>query len=211
MAAPDRPITPAEYLARERAADTRSEYHAGHVYALAGAGRNHVRITVNLVLAVQGRLRGGPCEAFTGDLRVRVSETGLYTYPDLSVVCGGPRFEDAQADVLLNPTLVVEVLSPTTQGYDRGTKFGHYRRLPTLREYVLVVQDAPHVERFTRDADAWVLSEARGLDAVLELPSIGCALPLAELYERVEFPPEPRLRAVHERPAADPAAAAVPG
>jgi Uma2 family endonuclease len=201
MASQQQPTcTPEEYLARERMAQEKHEFFDGHIYAMSGASRSHVRITANLIAALHGQLRSRGCDLFTGDMRVSVSQTGLYTYPDATVVCGQAQFADDAFDVLLNPTVVVEVLSPSTESYDRGRKFEHYMRLASLREYVLITQDRMRVERFTRAADGrgWVLSAAEGVEASLELPSIGCVLRLADLYERVELPPVTPLRAVYE-------------
>ena len=191
---------PEEYLAWERVAATKSEFFDGRIYAMSGASRSHVRITTNLIAALHGQLRGRACDVFTSDMKVRVSDTGLYTYPDATVVCGEARFADDASDVLLDPTVVVEVLSPSTESYDRGRKFEHYMRLASLREYVLIAQDRMRVERFTRgpDGTGWVLRVAEVAEATLELPSIGCVLRLADLYERVELPPTTPLRAVYE-------------
>jgi Uma2 family endonuclease len=177
----DRFLTPEEYLAIERAAETKSEYFAGEMFALAGASRKHVRIVTNIVAELSVRLEGGPCEVYSSDLRVRVSETGLYTYPDVLVVCGEPEM-DAD-DVLLNPVLIVEVLSPSTEAYDRGRKFEHYRRIPSLAEYLLVAQDAQRIEQYTRqDRERWLLTEVRGLDGVVQCEAVPCELPLARVY-----------------------------
>jgi Uma2 family endonuclease len=197
--------TPDEYLERERAAESKSKYFDGRVYAMTGASRNHERIVSNLLRDFGTRLRGRTCEAFGSSMRVRVSDTGLYTYPNVSVVCGEGRFDDSTTDTLLNPVLLVEVLSKTTEAYDRGTKFSHYQKIPSLRTYVLFAQDAVHAERFERDGEQWVLTTFDGSEAVVDLPSIGCALRLAEVYERVDLQPQP-LRAVHD-PAACYAAA----
>jgi Uma2 family endonuclease len=183
-------ITPEEYLALERKAQHRSEYVNGRIYAMTGASRSHNRIVLNLGAGLHAQLRGGPCEAFVTDMRVKVSSTGLYTYPDVVGVCGEPRFEDAQLDTLLSPTVILEVLSESTEGYDRGEKFAHYRRLESLREYVLVAQDRLRVEHFARDGERWVMTEVSGAEGILELPAIGCRVALREAYERVEFAPE---------------------
>ena len=201
MASQQQPTcTPEQYLARERMAETKSEFFDGRTYAMSGASRSHARITTNLIAALHGQLRGRTCDVFTSDLKVRVSQTGLYTYPDATVVCGEAHFADDAFDVLLNPTLVVEVLSPSTEAYDRGQKFAHYMRLPSIREYVLVAQSRMRVERFTRrdDGQAWVLTVAEGADATVDLPSIGCVLRVGDLYERVDLPPATPLRAVYE-------------
>jgi Uma2 family endonuclease len=118
-------------------------------------------------------------------MRVKAAESRSYHYPDVVVVCERPQFEDQQSDSLLNPTVVIEVLSPSTEAYDRGEKFGHYRKIASLREYLLVSQDKPHIERFVREEDRWVLTETEGLDVAMALDSIGCSLALREVYERV--------------------------
>jgi Uma2 family endonuclease len=194
--------TPEEYLARERESEAKHEYLDGRIYAMTGASRNHIRITGNIFRELSTQLRGGPCEAFGTDMMVRVAATGLHTYPDASALCGEPLFdEDSRTGVLLNPSVLVEVLSPSTEAYDRGDKFMHYRQIPSLREYVLVAQDEIHAELFTRaaeDGTRWVLTDARGPDAAVELPSIGCALRLRDVYERVDVPVWRPVRAVRE-------------
>jgi Uma2 family endonuclease len=183
-------VTPEEYLARERAAETKSEYLDGEIFAMAGGTPQHSAILFNVTGALGLSLRGGPCRGFNSDLRVKVSETGLYTYPDLTVLCGEARFDDEQRETLLNPTLIIEVLSPTTEAYARGDKFGHYRWLESLQEYLLIAQDRRRLELFRRQADGgWVLSPISGENAEVELASIGGRLALAEVYDRVEFEP----------------------
>jgi len=178
-----------EYLARERAAETRSEYYAGEMFAMAGGSRAHNLIAGNLFASLHQQLRRRPCTVYPSDMRVKVSESGLYTYPDVTAVCDPEQFEDARQDTLLNPALVVEVLSPSTESYDRGRKAQNYRTVASLQEYLLITQDAYHVEQFVRQPDGqWLFSEADGLDAVLPLPSIGCELRLADVYEKVELP-----------------------
>jgi Uma2 family endonuclease len=179
--------TPGEYLALERAAEFKSEFFDGQIYAMTGASRNHNRVAGNAFAALHAQLRGRPCEAFIGDMRVKVNATGLYTYPDVVVVCGGPRFEDDQVDTLLNPTVVIEVLSESTERYDRGEKFAHYRRLDSLQEYVLIAQLQVRVERYVRQGEQWLLSEIGDPDDEVEVGAIGCRLALREIYERVEF------------------------
>jgi Uma2 family endonuclease len=181
-------ITAADYLALERQADTKSEYLNGFIYAMSDASRSHNRITVNLTAALHAQLKRKPCEPFTGDMRVKVSPTGLYTYPDVVVVCGEPRFEDQHVDTLLNPTVIIEVLSDSTEAYDRGEKFAHYRALESLTDYLLVAQDQPRIEHFRRQPDGqWLYSAADGLDSQVAIANIGCVLQLAEVYERVAF------------------------
>lgn len=184
-AEPIRLLTPEEYLAIERAAETKSEYLDGQMFAMAGASRDHVLITGNLGSLLRDQLRPRGCRTYTSDLRVAVGATGLYTYPDVVVVCGEERFEDAEVDTLLNPTLLVEVLSPSTESYDRGRKFDHYRALESLREYVLVSQSEAKVERYTRQEDGtWNYAVAEGLGSVLQLPGAGCELRLADVYDQ---------------------------
>lgn len=180
-------LTEAEYLAVERQAEYKSEYYQGEMFAMAGASEKHNLITLNIAAGLHGMVKNRPCKVYSSDMRIKTA--GLYTYPDVAAVCGKADFDDAARDTLLNPVLIVEVLSESTEAYDRGKKFGKYRLIPSMREYVLVAQDRPHVEVFTRsDADArWMLSEATGPDALIELASLGCTLPLADIYSKVEF------------------------
>jgi Uma2 family endonuclease len=183
---PDRWISPEEYLDAERRAECKSEYLDGKVYALSGASRKHNLIVVNLVGELRQQLRGRPCEVYPSDMRLRVSETGLYTYPDVSVVCGEPRLEDRHADILLNPTVLIEVLSASTERYDRGRKAEHYRKIPSLEEYLLLSRTKARAERYRRQGEKdWLLTEIAGLDETVELASIGCRLALREVYDRV--------------------------
>jgi len=185
---PQQRYTPEEYLALERKAEYKSEYLAGEIFAMSGASERHNLITLNVAAALHAQFRDRPCRAYTSDMRVKVSPTGLYTYPDVVALCGEPQFDDEQRDTLLNPTVIIEVLSPSTEAYDRGGKFGHYRKLASLVEYVLISQEEPHVEHYVRQADnQWLLSEAGSLQDAVRLPSINCALVLAEIYEKVEF------------------------
>lgn len=179
-------LSPEEYLLRERAAEYKSEYVAGEVRAMTGASRAHVLIAANLVRELGSQLRRRPCETYGTDIRVKVSRTRDYVYPDVTVVCGEPQLEDEHFDTLLNPTLIVEVLSPSTAGYDRGEKWEMYRRIPSLKDYLLVSQGEPRVERYARQGEGlWLFSETSGLDSVLRLDSIGCTLALRDVYERV--------------------------
>jgi Uma2 family endonuclease len=181
-------ITPDEYLAAEREAALKSEYLDGQIYAMAGASPEHNTISVNVLVSIGTHLKGRPCQAFGSDQRVAVTETGLYAYPDVTVVCGKLVLDDERGDTLLNPTVVIEILSPSTEAWDRGVKAEHYRRLASLQEYLLIAQDRPHVERYVRKDDgSWVLWEASGLDASIRIEAIALHLPLAELYDRVEF------------------------
>ncbi len=181
-------LKPEEYLELERRAEYKSEYFQGEMFAMAGASLAHNVLAMNLAALLHTQLRRGPCRVLPSDMRVHVSPTGLYTYPDVSVVCGPPQLADEHSDILLNPSFIAEILSPSTEGNDRGRKFEQYRAIASLAEYLLVAQDRVHVELFTRPADGhWVLSEASGLEATLELPGIGCRLSLADLYEKVDL------------------------
>lgn len=180
--------TESEYLAYERESDTRHEFIDGHVLAMSGASREHNLITSSAHFSLYGQLRGKGCELYQGDMRVHVSSTRTYTYPDLVVVCGKPEFIDEDVDTLLNPTLIIEVLSPSTESYDRGKKFQNLWQVASLREYVLIAADQPRIESFTRQsAGKWLLTAAVGLEQTITLTSIGCTLSLAEVYEQVTF------------------------
>ena len=145
-------LTPQEYLAQERRAELKSEYYRGEVFAMAGATFEHTLIKDNFAREAGNQMKGRPCVVLTSDMRVKVDPTGLYTYPDAAIVCDGPRFEDNVFDTLLNPQVVMEVLSDSTEKYDRGAKFRHYRQIASLKEYLLVAQDRPLVERYTRNS-----------------------------------------------------------
>ena len=180
--------TPEEYLALERNAEFKSEYLDGRIVAMTGATAGHNRITGAVYAELRSRLRGKPCDIFIGDMRVQVGAGRRYTYPDVVAVCGQPQFLDGTLDTLVNPALIVEVLSPSTEAYDRGEKFLHYRTIESLQEYVLVAQDRVLVERFVRAGEFWTLSALTDLDASLELTSVGCEIPLLEIYENVGLP-----------------------
>ncbi len=184
-------LTPEEYLAIERQAQAKSEYLRGEVYALAGASFQHTVIATNTLVSLAPQLKRRSCTAHGSDLRVKVPSTGLYTYPDIVIVCGTAQFEDRRQDTLLNPTLIIEILSPSTESYDRGTKFAHYRRLESLADYLLIAQASATIEHYARQPDGkWLLSTYEGLEAVVPLPSIACELPLAAVYDKVEWPGE---------------------
>lgn len=177
--------TAEEYLTLERSASCKSEFHDGQIYLMTGASREHNLITLNIAGELRNQLKKRPCEAYINDMRVKAAEARSYHYPDIVVACGTPQFEDAHVDTLLNPTLLIEVLSPSTEAYDRGGKFAHYRKIPSLQEYLLVAQDQPSIERYLRQGDVWILSEAVGLDAAMSLESIDCMLSLREVYDKV--------------------------
>lgn len=190
---PKRLLTEQEYLAKERKAPFRSEFYRGEMFAMAGASREHNVITGNVFYRLRSQLDTGPCEVYSTDMRVRITPTGLYTYPDVVVACGGPQFADNEQDVLLNPTVLVEVLSPSTASYDRGDKRVHFLQLDSLRELLLVEQEFPAVEHHIRQPSGdWLLKTIADPQARIELPSISCVLTLAEIYARITFPPDAR-------------------
>ena len=181
-------LTPEEYLAMERKAEYKNEYVDGEIVAMTGASRKHNLIAVNIGSELRQQLKGRPCEAYLSEMRVRVPSTRLYTYPDAVVVCGEPQFEDDYLDTLLNPTLIIEVLSESTELYDRGKKFGFYRTIESLAEYLLVAQDERRIEQFVRQVDErWLLSEHRSPEDTVELASIQCSLEVQEVYDKVAF------------------------
>ena len=183
-----RPITPEEYLRIEREAPFKSEYYGGEMFAMASGGRYHSLIKVNIAGTLRAFLKGHRCTAYDSNLRVSIPGEGLYTYPDLSIFCEPMTFMPGTDDTATNPTIIIEVLSKTTEAYDRGRKFESYRRLPSLREYLLVSQEAPVIERFTREGDdRWVLTTARGLEAAMRIDILEAELPLAEVYDKVDF------------------------
>ena len=176
-----------DYLEYERGADARHEFVAGRVYAMAGASERHNQIASALNFALYGQLLEQPCQVFQSDMRVQAAED-VFFYPDLVVVCGEAQYTDPSRDTLLNPTVVFEILSPTTEDYDRGRKFKCYRAIPGLQDYLLVAQNQPQIEHFTRQGvDTWRLTDFTRLDAALELPSIGCTLQLGAIYRKVRF------------------------
>jgi Uma2 family endonuclease len=200
MSAQSQPrLTPEQYLELERAAqDVRSEYYNGRMYAMSGGSHPHAIVIGNLARELGIALKRGPCLVTTSDMRVRVSKTGLYTYPDVVVVCDPPKYGDGRHDTLLNPTLILEVLSPSTEAYDRGFKFAQYRMLESLREYVLVSQSEPRVEIFRRQSSGdWLLSESAGMESLCRFDSVGCAIAMKDAYDKVTFGGE---SAILERP-----------
>jgi len=183
-------FSPEEYLAFERGTDARHEYLDGHVYAMAGESIEHSRLCVNVAGELRARLKGCPCEVLSPNMKVVTSPSGLFSYPDVVVICGEPQFYDERRDILTNPTVVFEVLSPSTEAYDHGEKFLRYRtQIETLREYVLVSQHRPLVEHYVRQPDGtWSYSSAGDLSGAIDLTSIDCRLPLSEIYDRIIFP-----------------------
>jgi Uma2 family endonuclease len=186
---PRRRVSPEEYLSIERQSETKNEYLNGEIFAMAGASRQHNFIAGDVYASLLNQLRGRGCDVYSGDMRVRVPAADLYTYPDVTVVCGEPELDDAEVDTLLNPTLIVEVLSRTTESYDRGMKFAYYRTLSSFAEYLVLAQDHVHAEHWVRQENGgWLLTETDRREDVLELPSIGCTLALRDAYDRVAFP-----------------------
>jgi Uma2 family endonuclease len=181
-------LSPEDYLAIERSADYKSEYLNGEIFAMVGASEPHNLIVANTIRELGNQLKKRPCKVYPSDMRVKVNPTGLYTYPDVVVVCGPARFDDHHKDTLLNPTAVVEVLSDSTEGYDRGKKFEHYRQIDSLAEYVLITQNRYHVESYRRQPDnSWLLTEINDPEGSIRLSSIDCELALAEIYDKVEL------------------------
>ena len=187
---PKRLLTPEEYLAIERDVPTKHEFYFGEMFAMGGASTKHNQINFNLVTELGPHLKNRSCVAFVNDMRVKIPMTGSYVYPDLVVTCEQPRFEDKQFDTLLNPQVVIEVISDSTEQFDRGRKFEMYMSIDSVREYLLVAQNDAHISHFQRDDHGvWTLRMAHGLDATVEMPSVGCKLNLADVYAKVEFPP----------------------
>jgi Uma2 family endonuclease len=190
MSVHSRPVlSPEEYLALERAAERKSEYRDGEMIGMTGASRRHSLIAGNFFVEMANQLKGRPCEAHINDLRVLIAASRVYTYPDIVVVCGEPELADRYRDTLTNPAVLIEVLSPSTEAYDRGEKFGYYRTLASLREYLLVSQDRPKVDQFIcqPDGQRWLLSMETDLTGTIVLSSIGCQVAMADVYRSVKF------------------------
>jgi Uma2 family endonuclease len=183
-------VTAEEYLALDRAAEFRSEFLDGEIVAMSGGSARHSGLKINLAGEIRSALRGTQCRAFDSDLRVRVS-SNMYAYPDLTVVCGKPMLADDLQDILLNPKVIFEVLSPSTEYYDRGLKFRRYREIASLTDYILVDQDQARIEQFTRgDAHTWAFRDYQSANEILLLESIGVSVPIARIYEGIELSPE---------------------
>ncbi len=177
-----------EYLALEAVSEDRHEFYRGEIFQMAGGSIRHNRIARNLLVELTLQLKGKPCEPFGSDLRIAAKKYPLHTYPDLSVICGKLVTDATDKHAATNPHTLLEILSPSTENYDRGQKFEFYQALPSLQEYILVAQDRPRVERFVRQPNGdWLLSYYDGLTAVLELTDLACRLPLADIYEGVTF------------------------
>ena len=180
-------LTPDEYLAVEREAEFKSEYVDGVVYAMTGASISHIRVVSNITAELVMQLRGRPCSVLSNEMKVRLADSRKFFYPDVTVVCDEPQFHDERTDIILNPLLVVEVLSKSTEAFDRGAKFHAYQQLESLLEYVLVAQDKPVVEQFVRQADGkWTYAATIGRESTLFLPSVECTLDLSAVYDKVD-------------------------
>jgi Uma2 family endonuclease len=183
-------LTPEQYLEIDRKAEFKSEYYLGEMFAMGGARWTHNRLVANLIATLHQQLRSRPCQTLPSDMRVQVEAAGMYTYPDVLVVCGEPKFLDEKRDTLLNPTLIVEVLSPSSEVYDRGRKFEYYGSLESVSEYLLVSSERVRAELYTRQSDGrWLITAVSRLEDSLDLQSVGAHLALADLYERVDLPP----------------------
>jgi Uma2 family endonuclease len=183
-------LTPEQYLEIERKAEFKSEYYHGEMFAMAGASFAHSQVVMNASGELRNQLRGRPCQPVTTEVRVCVTSDGLYTYPDVVVVCGKPQFLDKKFDTLLNPTVIIEVLSETTESYDRNKEFELYCALESLKEYVMISSLRVRAERYTREPDGtWNYDGKTRMEDTIDLRSIDCHLRLADVYERVEFTP----------------------
>ncbi len=182
------PLTPEQYLEMERKAEYKSEYFNGETFAMAGASRRHNLITGNVAAAIYRQIRKRPLEAYISNMRVKVSHTGLYAYPDIVGVCEKPEFDDEHCDTLLNPSLIVEVLSESTEAYDRGKKFENYRMIASLSDYLLIAQDKCRIEHYVRQPDnRWLFSEYKDPKAVFHIAAFDCEISLEEVYEKIEL------------------------
>lgn len=185
-------LTPEEYLALERASESKSEYYAGEVFAMVGASKRHNLIAANIIRVLGNQLLDRPCNVYPSNMRVKVSATGKYTYPDVVVACEEEKFDDEEKDTLLNPVVIVEVLSESTEAYDRGKKFEQYQFIESLTEYLLITQDPYRVEQYVRQSNReWRYSEYHSADDVVSISVIGCQLPLKDVYAKVS-PSPPR-------------------
>ena len=178
-----------EYFELEEKSDIKHEYYRGEIFEMAGGSANHSRIAGNVFAACHFGLRGSKCEAFTSDIRVLIAAFGFYTYPDITVTCSATQFAENQTDTIINPIVVIEVLSPSTKNYDRGQKFQFYRSIPTLKEYVVIEQDFPYIEYHFRQENTWILTEIKSIEDTLSLQSIDIQIPLRDLYARVDWLP----------------------
>jgi Uma2 family endonuclease len=191
MVAQSKPeFSPDEYLALEREASTKSEYLNGGIYAMTGGTPQHARIAASVIASMVVQLKGKPCSVYSSDLRIASANSQLITYPDVSIVCGAPQFRDARNDVVTNPVVLIEVLSDSTEAYDRGKKFNYYRTIESLRDYILVSQKEPLIDLYSREPNgSWQIQSIAGLDsdAQVIIPSVNCQFLLSDVYDGVEF------------------------
>lgn len=181
-------VSPEEYLEAERKAEFKSEYFCGEIVAMSGGTPRHGTIGVNVTAEIHAQLKGTPCQAFSNDVKIRTLPNGVYAYPDLSIVCGEPIYHDDKADVIINPKVLIEILSPSTESIDRGRKWIQYQQIASLTDYILIAQDQPYIEHFSRQTNhQWLDTIAIGLDTQLEIASVGCTLRLSEVYDRVSW------------------------
>ncbi len=187
-AIPDPYFSLEDYFALEARGEGKHEYYRGEIFAMTGGTARHSQIAVNVTSSLTNQLRGKSCVVYNSDLRVKIEASSLYTYPDALVICGPAQYDGKREDIVLNPTLIVEVLSSSTEQYDRGKKFQHYRKIPSLQAYLLITQEAMLVELYTRWSETeWRLSDYSAPDAEIPLPAIDAVVQLADIYEKVQF------------------------
>jgi len=187
-AAPEQRLTLDEYIAIEESSETKHEFLDGNVHEMTDFSPAHCLITANLIGSLHPQLRGKSCRMFPSTQRLKVEATGLYTYPDASVVCGPMQLAEKPNYTMTNPTVLIEVLSPSTEGYDRGMKFEHYRKIDSLRAYLLIAQDSIQVELYTRqEQNSWLLEEFTEKETMVPLDAIGCTMAIKDIYRDVEF------------------------
>lgn len=192
VADPQKIYSPQQYVALERAAEWKSEFFNGQIYAMAGGSPTHAQLTINVGSLLHQQLRGQSCRTFSSDLRVQISATGAFVYPDVTVACPPLHFSDEDDYALTNPVVVIEVLSPSTEAHDRGAKWGHYQQISSLRDYILVAQDQARLEHYSRQDDgSWRYHVVQNAESAVQLDSIGCHLNIGDVYEGVEFAPSP--------------------
>lgn len=181
-------ITPEQYLVLERDSDIRNEYYAGEIFAMAGAGREHNQISANIVRILGNQLLERPCSVFSSDMKVKIQELEKYTYPDIVIACEQEEYEDENNDVLLNPLVIIEILSDSTEAYDRGDKFAHYQIISSFTEYLLVSQYFCRVEKFLRRRDdSWIYTKYHSMEDAVKIEAVNCDLPVAEVYRKVNL------------------------
>jgi Uma2 family endonuclease len=178
-------ISEAEYIEIERNSEIKHEYFDGEIFAMSGASRSHNLIVANVVIAIGNQLKKKPCRVYPSDMRLKIETTKLYTYPDAMIVCGQDKFDDDHKDMLLNPDVIIEVLSDSTESYDRGKKFENYRKIASLKEYVLISQDVRKIEKFLKNGKFWIFAETDDDNSEMILESVGCSLNLDEVYDKV--------------------------